>query len=327
MRESPPQVPPKIDPFVLGTACGLLSSVVYTAANSFLREVNDCDPVLVSAVKAFPTVLLMTPWLVMMWQRGQAVLPNARVVFGLALAGLIGQLVGNVAFQWALGEVGVALTVPLSLGGMIVTASILGRIFLHEPVTPRAALSIAVLLVAICVLSLGADDARRSVAATASSPWRLAAGVGAGCLAGLAYSILNVVIRYCVTRGTPLPTTLFIVSTVGMLSLGTVSWLRIGGQGIAAVPPREMTVMLLAGVCNAVAFLALTKSLQLTNVVYVNTLNATQASLAALAGIFFFREAASPWLMTGVGLTIAGLLLLARARSAPPPLGEAAPPS
>ncbi len=143
---------------------------------------------------------------------------------------------------------------------------------------------------------------------------QIATGIGAGCLSGLAYAILNVVIRYGVIRGMPLPTTLFVVSAVGMLSLGCVSWLRIGSAGMAGTTPRDLTMMLLAGVCNALAFLALTKSLQLTSVVYVNALNATQATLAALAGVLIFAEAPSPWLLAGVGLTIAGLLLLTRTR-------------
>ncbi len=71
--------------------------------------------------------------------------------------------------------------------------------------------------------------------------------------------------------------------------------------------------MLGAGLCNTLAFLSLTKSLQLTSVVYVNALNATQATLAAVAGVLIFGEALSPWLAVGVGLTIAGLLVLAMA--------------
>jgi drug/metabolite transporter (DMT)-like permease len=72
--------------------------------------------------------------------------------------------------------------------------------------------------------------------------------------------------------------------------------------------------MLLAGLCNTLAFLALTTSLSLTSVVYVNALNATQAALAALAGVVIFQEALSPWLVQGVVLTILGLVILTRAR-------------
>jgi drug/metabolite transporter (DMT)-like permease len=305
---------PLIDPVVLGTLCGLASAFIYTAANSFLRSVKDCDPAWVSAIKAVPTVVFMTPWLVAMIARGQKVLPAWRITSMIFVAGLVGQIVGNTSFQWALGEIGVALTVPLSLGGMIVSAAILGRIFLHEPVTPRAAISLAILLLAIVVLSLGARDARVSVVKTAAAPLEVAAGVAAGCLAGFAYSVLNVVIRYAVLRGMPLPTTLFIVAAGGLLSLSTIAWSRIGTDGMLATAPRDLTLMLLAGVCNTLAFLALTKSLQLTSVVYVNALNATQAALAALAGVLIFQEALSPWLIQGVLLTILGLAILTRSR-------------
>ena len=303
-----------LDPFTLGTASGLASAVIYTAANSFLRAASDCDPVWVSAVKAVPTVFLMLPWLVILIRKGTRVLPDWRILAMTAAAGLGGQLVGNVSFQWSLGQIGLALTASLNLGGMIVAAAILGRIFLHEPVTPRAAVSMAVLLAAIAVLSLGAGDALKSVTATRATWPQIAAGVGAGCLSGLAYAILNVVIRYGVVRGMPLPTTLFVVAFMGMISLGSLSWLRIGSAGMAGTSPDDLTMMLLAGLCNALAFLALTKSLQLTSVVYVNALNATQAMLAALAGVVIFQEAPSPWLLFGVGLTIAGLLLLTRTR-------------
>ena len=255
-----------------------------------------CDPVWVSAIKALPTATLVFPWLVLMTRRGQSLVPSIGMVAAIAAAGLGGQVVGNVSFQYALTVLGVALTVPLTLGGMIVAATILGRVFLHEPVTPRAVVSLTLLLVAICVLSVGARDAGESVDRVAATPAHLIAAVAAGCLSGLAYAVLNVVIRYTVLRGMPLPTTLFTVSLVGILALSTISWVRLGTATLLATEPRDLGLMLLAGVCNTVAFLALTKSLQLTSVVYVNALNATQAMLAALAGVMIFGEAHSPWL-------------------------------
>lgn len=317
MSPPPPPAPHEhrlLDPFTLGTACGLASAFIYTAANSFLRAASDCDPVWVSAVKAVPTVLLMVPWLAILARKGHAFAPSWRILAMTAAAGLGGQLVGNVSFQWALGQVGLAMAASLNLGGMIVAAAILGRVFLHEPVTPQAAVSLLLLLAAIAVLALGAGDAQRSVTSIAPTWRQIAMGVGAGCLSGLAYAILNVVIRYGVVRGMPLPTTLFVVAFMGLVSLSALSWWRIGTAGMAATAPHDLAMMLLAGVCNSLAFLALTKSLQLTSVVYVNALNATQATLAALAGVLIFREALSPWLLGGVGLTIAGLLLLTRTR-------------
>jgi len=229
---------------------------------------------------------------------------------------LIGQLGGNIAFQWALSQVGLALTVPLSLGGMILAAAILGRVFLYEPVTPKAALALALLLAAISVLFVGAKEASITLADAPVPLWRLIGGVAAACLCGVAYAILNVILRYCITRGAPLPTTLFTVSIVGLLALGLISWLRIGHRGMLETNSHDLALMLGAGLCNTVAFVSLTKSLQLTSVVYVNALNATQATLAAIAGVLIFGEALSPWLALGVALTIAGLMCLAHAHRA-----------
>lgn len=319
MSPPPPPLPkpsPRLDPHLVGTLCGLASAAIYTASNSFLRAVSDCDVVWVSAVKAMPTVVFMAPWLWLMIRRGEPLFRSWRVVGMVAAAGLGGQLVGNVSFQFALSKLGVALTVPLTLGGMIVSAAILSRLFLHEPITLRAAGALAVLLLAILVLSLGAEEAGAAVTAGSRQGPPIVLAVGAGGLCGLAYSILNVVIRYGVVRGMPLATTLFIVSLTGITSLGAASWWRLGLDEILATPGDDLLIMVLAGVCNTVAFLALTRSLQLTSVVYVNALNATQAALAALAGVVLFAEALSPWLVVGVLLTVVGLVILTRTRPA-----------
>lgn len=316
---SPPPAahsPSLVDPHVLGTFCGLFSALIYTCANAFLRALHECDPVWVSAVKAVPTVLAMGPVVAAMAFRGQRIMPSMGMLLAIGLGGLLGQLGGNISFQWALSQIGLALTVPLSLGGMILSAAILGRIFLYEPVTPKAVFALVLLLAAICVLSMGAQEAGVTTADAPVPLWRLTAGVAAACLCGVAYAVLNVILRYCITRGAPLPTTLFTVSVVGLLALGLIAWLRIGHRGMLETTPKDLALMLGAGLCNTVAFVSLTKSLQLTSVVYVNALNATQATLAAIAGVLIFKEALSPWLALGVGLTIAGLMCLAHAHRA-----------
>jgi drug/metabolite transporter (DMT)-like permease len=304
------------NPVVLGTLCGLVSAVGYTAANICLRAVSDCDPIWVSCVKAFPTVVLVAPWLILRAHRGEHILPDARVLASLVLAGLLGQLMGNVLFQWSLGIVGIALTVPLTLGTMIVFGAVLGRVALREPVTPQAALSMVFLILAICSLSLGAGAAHRAVSHSgqselaSSAAWLVVAGVAAAGSAGMAYAVLGVVIRYGVSGRASLSTTLFTVSLVGLLSLGGLSFLRIGATEMGNTDLHDLDIMLRAGICNALAFLALTKALQLTSVVYFNALNATQATMAAIAGVLLFGEPLSPALATGIALTIAGLLLV-----------------
>jgi drug/metabolite transporter (DMT)-like permease len=136
---------------------------------------------------------------------------------------------------------------------------------------------------------------------------------------GLAYSILGVVIRYGVKGRASLSITLFVVSLAGVVGLGGWSHWRIGWQGMWDTSMEDFGMMLLAGVFNALAFVALTKALQLANLVYVNALNATQATMAAVAGVLIFHEAPSAELGLGVLLTILGLVLMKPRRH---PVGE-----
>ena len=307
---------------VLGTMYGLVSAVAYTAANTCLRAVADCDPVWVSAVKSFPIVVLVGPWLIVQRSRGERILPAAPVLGALVLASILGQLAGNVLFQWSLGVVGIALAVPLTLGTIILSGAILGRVFLSEPLTARILLSVVTLIAAISILSLGAGDAHESIISGQAGLERLpdwlvlAAGVGAAALSGAAYSVLGVVIRYGVTGRASITTTMVTVGLVGILALGGLSHWRIGSDGMWGTEQQDLAMMLLAGVLNAFAFLTLTKALQLTTIVYVNALNATQATMAAVVGIFFFHEAPSSELTLGVVLTIVGLILMRQRRGA-----------
>lgn len=311
---------------LFATACGLFSAVMYTVANAFLRAVTDCDPIWVSAVKAVPTVLLVGPWLILRHQRRQAIFPGRSVLLALILASMVGQLGGNVLFQYSLGVVGIAMGVAMTLGSIIVAGAILGRIFLNEQVTPRMALALTFLISAFLLLGLGAPQAYDSVAdslVNASHSWnRVALGVGAAIGAGCAYGVLGVVIRHGVRGRATVSTTMFTVGFVGLVSLGTLSVYRLGISGMAATNQRDLAVMLAAGVCNTIAFLALTKALQLTTLVFVNALNATQATMAAVAGVVFFGEALTTELVWGLVLTIAGLLSMQEGNPEDNPQGD-----
>ena len=219
-RSTPPRLLP--DPLVFGTLCGLASALGYTAANVCLRAVSDCDAVWVSCVKAFPTVAIFGPVLLFRLARGHESLPPARQMAALVGASVVCQLLGNVVFQWSLGVVGMALAVPLTLGMMIVAGAIMGRLMLHESVTIPMAISTVVLIGAMFVLSLGANQASQTMAHARGAPsvWLVAAGVGAACASGIAYALLGVVIRYAVTDKISIPMTLVSVTLTGVITLG-----------------------------------------------------------------------------------------------------------
>jgi len=257
-------------------------------------------------------VALILPWLLVRRWRGEAVWPNTSLLFVLGAAGLLGQFGGNLLFQWSLGIVGIALTVPLCLGALILCSAVLGRLFVNESVTPLALLSMIVLIIGIWSLSLGADEAARAMATRQISELWLAAGVAAACFAGFSYAVLGVVIRYAVGGRASVAATIVITTLVGLFALGTVSVWRLGWTGIAAHSFVDWRAMLLAGLCNFVAYISLTRALQVTTLIYVNALSASQVAMAAVAGVILFDEVPSPTLAVGVTLTVFGLLLMPR---------------
>ncbi len=308
-----PFLPNLSRPALLGVLCGVISAFGYTAANLCLRAVSHHDPLWVTAVKALPTVLLAGPWMLADGMLGRRMLPPPRVWGAIFIAALIGQVLGNVAFQWSLGVVGMALTVPLVLGTMIVGGALLGWLVLGEPVSRRAAVSIALLVAAIVILSLGTRQAAKSPI-LADSSLLLFLGALAAALSGIAYAFLGVVIRFGVTGQASLPATLFTVGLVGWIILGSASLYRLGLPALLDVNPHDLQVMLPAGLRNFIAFVALTKALQLTTVSHVNLMNASQTAMAACLGVWLFGEPASWPLVLGVLLTIVGLVAMRRPR-------------
>ena len=305
---------------------GLTSALGYTLSNIFLRAVTHCDPIWVSCVKAAPTVVLLLPWIC--WRiakREPLVRSKGDLAIMLAAAALA--QVGNVSFQWSLGVIGLALAVPFTLGTLILGGVAWGHWVLNEIVTARTLLALGLVVVSICVLSLGAGEAHRSIQrAAVHGEQHLAAdtnahalaivtlGVLMVCLSGFSYSTLGAAIRWVRERGTPLPSILFFSGLVGVVSLAAISVERSGFDEMLQTTRRDLIVMVWAGIFNAIAFAALAAALHLSGLVYVNALNASQTAMASLAGVFFFGEAVTAPLVIGVPLTIVGLLLMKSTR-------------
>jgi len=320
---------------LIAVVAGFCSAIGYTAANICLRSVPESDSVWVSCVKALPLVALVAPVLAWRACRGQRILAGRKVMFELVLASLFGQLAGNVAFQFSLGAIGLALTVACVFGAMISSGIFIGHFVLGERVVLRMIAASGVLIVAIGILSAGAGEANRRMSAARkvlspavgsefasaggsasldsdAPPWLAIGGVLAACSAGIAYSVLGAAIRRTSAAGMPQQTILFAVGMAGVLFLGPLSLSRLGLSGILATTPRELAFMLGAGLCNAFAFCALTIALRRSGLVLVNALNASQVAMAAMAGVFLFAEPLTWPLAAGVTLTVTGLLSLRR---------------
>ncbi len=306
----------KLDPAVVGTGLCLLAAAGYTACGSFLRAVAvHSDPAWVSCIRTLPVVLASLVLIGHRAARGLPAWPPRRLLILLLLTGLFVQIGGNLSYQWALGQVGLAVTAPLIQGTMVVGGALLGRVFLGESVTLRAAIAILVLITGVVFLGTAAGTARISVEigdAGAISTAYPALAVGAACLAGTAYATVSVVIRRTVTRHASLSATLFVISATGTVTLGSLSLWRLGSAELLSTDATEFGYMLLAGIFNAVAFYSLSKGLQLIPVARVTALTSSQLAMSALVGILFFGEPWGSGLLIGTALMITGLLFVHR---------------
>ena len=312
-----PTGPLGLDPVVAGTACCVVSAFGYTASNVCMRYLSKlgADPMWVTCNKELVTVVVVGPWLVWRAFRRLPVLPPWRTIGLLALVGLAVQLAGNLSVQWAFGKIGLAVAVSAVMGVMLCASAVMGRIMLGERISSRSAAAIGILLGSLALLAVGAPAAAKSILdATGTVPGLLvvALGVAAACLAGAMYALLTIVIRHTATRAVPVTTIVFIVTAMGVLSLGPLSAWRLGPQQLLNTPPAQIAWMLAAGTCNLIAFLAIAKGLELTTVVHANVLNASQVAMGAVAGMAFFGESRNPWLIFGVGLAIVGIILIDR---------------
>jgi drug/metabolite transporter (DMT)-like permease len=246
---------------------------------------------------------------------GPASVPRPTVVFGKQ-AGFVMHMGGNLPVLWAMTVVGLAITVPTALGVNLLSAAALSWVVLGERVSARSAAAIALLAVAIALLSAGAQAANESMAASIAGArhgtlWASLA-IGVCCFAGVTYSALGIGVRHAACSGVSIGAIAFIVPAMGALGLAPVCLWRHGLDGLVAIPWADWSRMLIAGVINLIAYLGAIKGLQLTSIVFANVIGASQVALAALTGFLFFAEPASPTLTVGLCLSIAAMLAIGR---------------
>lgn len=307
------------DPMIRGTALGLLSALAYTAANIALRDLSRTEGVVwamwISSVKAVPCFLASLVLVAFRRLKGLQALPPREKLLPLFAAAVLMQFGGNTAFAWSLSKVGLVLTIPLAFSTLISGSAILGRIFLGEPLNSRTLVSILLLLLSIICLSLAADSSFPDAAATT-----IVSGMLLAALAGFSYGTNSIVIRQFLGGQFSVSSMVLVMSTCGVFVLGSVSFALMGPERIANIEAAQWSSMAWAGIANAVAFFAVSSSLKYIPAVRANLLNASQTAMCAVAGVLLFQERMTPLLATGIGFTVAGLMLLGirRAKQQPP---------
>jgi len=219
--------------------------------------------------------------------------------------------VANLGMQWAFGVVGLAVAIPIDFGALLITSAILGYLLLDEHVSLRTVAALGLLLLAVALLGCGAPAASQEVnAAAVPSGLLVALAIALCCLAGVIYATFGAVARHCMKGSTSMGIVMFMTTFMGTVSLGPMSVGRLGLRPLLETPWEQYGWMFSAGLFNLVAFVAVTKGLQLIGVVRVQTLNAMQVAIAAMAGVLLFHELPNPWLVLGVTLTVVGIFLM-----------------
>ena len=311
-----------------GFAFCLFSALGYTVSNVCMRQLTamHSDPFWAVFNRELVSPVFIGGWLLWQASRGRPTLPKGRALVLLLLVGLLIQVAGNVCVQWSLGVVGLAVAIPASFGAMIIGGAVIGRVWLGERVSNRSIAAIAMLLGSLALLSVGAEAAGNSIAATESlapNPPLMVLAVAAAGLAGAVYALLSATIRRSVTQNTTPAAAAFLITLMGVVVLGPICLCRLGLPALLATPVEQLALMYVAGAFNLVAFLALIHGLQRITVVHANAVNASQVAMAAVAGIALFAEPPTVWVLLGICLTIFGIVWIDRPAEAvdeiPPP--------
>ncbi len=297
----------------IGIACCAVSASAYTLGNICMRQLTvlHCDPIWAVFNRELVTSAAIVPWLILAAVRRQPSFPTKSMLWRLLLVGLLVEMVGNLAVQWAFGVVGLAITIPAVYGVMVTGGALLGFILLGERVSRRSFSSIALLVIALVLLGVGAEAAGRSDTATkmlSGSPTSLILGVLAGGLAGATFALLSATVRHSMNQNARPMAVAFLIPMMGVVSLGPLVVWRSGFEPFLTTPWQQVCLMLAAGVFNLVGFLSLVYALRHITVAHANIVNASQVAMASLAGVAIFHEPPNVWLAAGCLLTIVGIM-------------------
>lgn len=298
--------------FSLGFTYCLIAAIGFSGVNICLRSLTlRCDPVSILLAKEAITFVVIGLWVLFYTSPEGRSLPRPRTVAVLATIGALTHLVATLPWLWAMAVVGLAVAVTATLCTSLVTTAALGRWLLKERISTRSLMAMGLLLGAVVLLTSGTHDgpARHSSEAGGGSLtlWLAAA---AACLAGVIYGVLNVAVRHSVSRGVSLAFVALVAPFMGVVCLGPLCGTLAAWKGLPPIAQDDVVLLLTGGMLNAAAWFAFVKGLQKIAAVHANLLTASQAGIAALAGVFLFGESLSPAAMTGVAMTLLGIVCI-----------------
>jgi|GEM_PF-2528578 len=296
----------------VGILCCAIAALLYTGANGAMTTLSriGTSEIWFVGVKESITVLTMGPLAIILLILRPANRPDRVTWAMLIVAGLLTQLLANIGYAYSLKVIGMAATIPIISASVLTSTAILGRYMLDERLSIRTLLSIALLIVAICFISGGSGRTVEPATGKYLLPPNEWLAVLTSVIAGLCFGFLTISIRYAMNRNTQKPIVMTMITLPGLVCLIPAALYREGLELLGRTSFVEWKWMLGAGVLNLIAFYFLNKGLELTRAIHANITTSSQIAMAAILGLLWFNEPFTAWLVIGVLMTVAGVLLI-----------------
>lgn len=288
----------------MGIVWAVLVALSYAAMNLCLRAVSiQVDPLVATLVRGAPMLLLAWGTVVAQRQVRQVTRLDWRVILALMLVALILSVAGNASYQMGLTYGGLTITVPVAAGAALWGGALGGWWLMRESVSPKSIAGLLLLVVSLPLLVSGGGGGLGPI-------WL---GALAATIAGLSYGGGNVLLRRTmVSHDVTQPLALAVISTTGLIATAALVQARQGLTAIVELDPLLLTWLLIAGLFNAVATVALLRALALLPVARVGALGALQTALSALGGVLIFAEPLTASIALGLALSLIGAVLSQR---------------
>jgi drug/metabolite transporter (DMT)-like permease len=329
-----------------GTIFTFLSTFFYAISNIAIRYLTkeEVPHDWILFFKEAIGFLILLPWLFLRFGQGRFQYTSKRLVFYVFIAAVVCQLIGARLHVLGFAVIGLIITVPLIQSSTLLGVAVLGHFMLGDSLSRWRKIAIAILIVAITILSIG-----KGMTADPSVEHNISAGffllVAAGTIvAGLAYAIYVVMLRYIIRQHwedensawlsfkfrrwighdfvkqpgkrlySPFPVTLImaVVFLTGIAIFGTLLYGNHGIAGFYNVPEIAWKCILISGICNALGFFFQIQGLRMTSAVQASLISVSQMILLSLIGYLFFAEVVNTVVLIGLGLTVYGVFISAR---------------
>jgi len=336
-----------------GTIFAFLSTFLYGVSNVAMRcmtgPVCEVDLNWILFYKESVGVLIVLPWLFFRLGQGRFRFVSMRLVVYILIAALLCQVIGARLQVLGYAVIGLIIAVPVIQSSILLGVAILGYLILGESLSRQRKAAIAVLIVAITLLSIGKalvpteEQAANDTVNIVSAGVFLLVTLGT-VVAGIIFAVYVMMIRYVLRQYwdeknsswqsfrirrwigydyakkpgerfyTPFPISLImvLVFAVGVVFFGILIYGESGAAGFYDVPQVAWYCVLISGICNAVGFFFQLQGLRLTSAVQASLIAVSQMLLLSLVGFWFFAEAVNTLVLIGLGLTVYGIVMSAK---------------